>query len=526
MAQPTGYNTIFQGLGFPALAPETVLKNRMEKSNETFQKLINDQAQNLMPQDRGLFQSIAQIGNVLTQKGVRLDANEKRQFATMAKSNEYMRELQASDKWQEMDPQERAMATQDEIGRAALDMGDVGTFSTIATKTAQQRAAFKLNKAQQRSLDLGNDAKETSNEMAGLNLADAYNGKPGTFMLADEKGSFGFELGPDSARMVNGKVGRDGILRTDQGDAVEPGKYVTSGMYDTMYDNYTARIPKGTGLAKLARPATDLEKQTAFRQTLSTPWMRQQRDNYSAVKAQGRVAGAISETVDAMTAKGLDPNQLVGVAGDFTVGANRIFNGVKGTLGAFSTRVYDDKGQVVSEGVADGLKRYVDDITLPKGIHEGSIEASKYQAAVMQLVYTEANLNESGGRFSDQDIRNAMAGLGTSSGDLKAILGNLRQNFARRSQKITDAQKMARGIGHDPAFGFDDSRADTLLFGEDPGPILEQFNTDLGARQEAQVPESAQRERTQDSLSNPNIPNIDPRSAAGVAATKAKIHAL
>ncbi|MGH3055882.1 MAG: hypothetical protein ACRDL7_12990, partial [Gaiellaceae bacterium] len=132
---------------------DQVRRNRVQEENDTFQKLVGDQAQNLPRNDRGIFQAFANLGrqvnNVVSgNRPGQLTDDEKRKFSILARSNELIKQVQSTDDFKAAAPEEQAIMTQDAMARAAGELGDPQVQANIMLQNAKLRLSFKQANAQ------------------------------------------------------------------------------------------------------------------------------------------------------------------------------------------------------------------------------------------------------------------------------------------------------------------------------------------------------------------------------------------
>lgn len=482
MAQPQN-QSLFSELGFPELSTDEIIRNRTQEQQLLFQKLISDQAAAMPAVERGVFQSFANLGRALTQKNTaELTDKEKQQFAIMQKSNQNMQELHASPEWKELDDQEKALRSQEAIARAALELGDVGTFSTIALKTAEQRQKFKRDKAALDQLESSTESNRLSQTKSKLDISllqdkvrQSREGTHGVFAVPGENGyDFG---GPPT--LVTGKVGPDGVLRTVGGE--EYNAFITPEHFDTFADNREKQLSPSGRAGGGGKPL----KLNDF--SISASEFKAARDLKKDIQGQTLIMKEIGNVFKGSIEKGENPEALVGTAGGFVRLTDNIFRTARGVVAGFKPSMVvggtrNDDGSITGGRVVDGITGAVEEfgalIAVPPGIDEKSVEAQRYRSAVMQAVYVDARLAEPGARqLSDADIKNAMDRLGVNSGNPEAIFTVLLQNFRHRTDGLRNSIETYRGVaeGHLPGSA---DRVEQMMFGDNTSAMLDE-NEDI-----------------------------------------------
>ena len=137
-------DTLFGQLGLD-MDPEAIIKGRTQEAQALFDKNMKEASASLPPSQRGIFTAAAGLGRALGGKPVgELTDKEKQKLAVMDKSNTMLAELKSSPKWADMTPREQALSSQETIGRAAMELGDIQMGSQILLDSAGKRQAFKL----------------------------------------------------------------------------------------------------------------------------------------------------------------------------------------------------------------------------------------------------------------------------------------------------------------------------------------------------------------------------------------------
>jgi hypothetical protein len=462
---------LFGELGFPELTRDGLLKQRAATEQEKFRKLVSEDAASLPAGEQGIFRAFANLGRAVGGKPeAELTGKEKQQFAIMERSNVLMQELRKTSKFKLAKPQDRALMAQDSMAQAAMDNGDIDTFSQIALKTATQRQAFNRAEADLEKVGVdtsGVESRTKATEQETGILAHRFKiakqGGQGVFALPGPEG-FDFDTDPE---LVPGKLGEDGILRTTDGR--EFNSFIDADTFAKFQKNATdaKKPPGGAGKKPIDRFLTNISSK--------------ERSSARALKkdiaSQTAIIGTVGQVIGDALKRGESPEAVIGSAGGFIRLADNVFRAAKGTVAGFKPNFKNEADGTIISGIDGAVEIFGNEIGLPEGLEENAPEAAKYRSAIMQAVYVDARLAEPGARqLSDADIKNAMDRLGVNSGNPRAIFGTLLQNFDRRAEGTKTSIQTIRDVGE--ASGITADLAERTIFGEGTGAMIDS-NTQL-----------------------------------------------
>jgi hypothetical protein len=147
--------------------------------------------------------------------------------------------------------------------------------------------------------------------------------------------------------------------------------------------------------------------------------------------------------------------EMMGTGGKISAAGVRLVDNISAigrTVGKFIQLENADGEASEFDGSYSSAQSYVTDnkalfegIALPEGVVKDSIGATRYQAILVQLAYGKAQINEPGGRISDNDFKAAVkqiAGAATNPEALRQVLvGDMDRsvrNFKHRMSMLRD----------------------------------------------------------------------------------------
>jgi hypothetical protein len=465
MAQrPT--NSLFGQLGFPELSQEQVIHNRTREDIAVFNDLISKQAAALPANDRLVFSSFANLGrNILGKHVAELTDKEKQQFSVMQRANDVMKQQQESEEWKGLDSREKALRSQEAIAQAAMDMGDIDTFTQLSLQTATQRQAFRRADKELDKLDAdieGTEARTDStklqSDVMSFNFDRTKEGEQGSFAV--NEGAAGFDFSGDP-KLVTGKVDPvTGKLIGTNGQEYD--SFLTTKDFDMFADNLADDAKtRATG----GRSAT-----TSFLTNVGSAERKAARAAVEDIGVQTEIIESVGEVITALD--GLQgAEQVVGGAGTLVKGVDSLWRTFRGTAKNINL-VMNVGGVKNPDGTYTGgsNKSVFDQEFLEKNIPVDEAlgytaeQAAKYRSAIMQAVYIDARLAEPGARqLSDADIKNAMDRLGVRTNNPASMMKTLMQNMARRTSGVRRKIQTIGEIGE--AHGIKADHARNLIFG-------------------------------------------------------------
>lgn len=543
MDSPTNAASLGQ-FALPAAMRQQAEAEKVKQVNTEFQKTIATQAAYVHPNDRGIFNAFAQLGHAVGQavnKGTPLDPQDEVRLQIMEKSNAKIQELRQTEGWAQLEPGEKALRTQEAVARAALDAGDIQTFSQVSKQIQEQRSAQAkaAQLARKAGIDVENaeltrDGKRTANANAiteGVNKKLRGKKLRQEIKIAGEKheeraqGNTFFVQGEDGMyKPVTGKLMPDGSL---------------SGLDGQMY----AGALSGTEMEQLTesnKRLTDSEEEPARDDILSEPELKRLdafRKNIdkdervaeaNAVRDQLTIGVQIGEALIDSIEQGDSAEAIGGTAGSIAIFADNVSSAVKGVFGTM-TKSYQGvatelDGETLGYGER-GLSEYAErtgilDQFVPKTV----VNANKIKSNIVALSYAVARSNEEGGRFSDQDIQRVMTQIGANYSNPKALAGTLSQLLTNKSaQKMHNKARLGGidkmlglgGKGMRLVYGTEETQASDAALAGQFSEVMKKLGTagtpegDAAIRRDAVTPEQeATRESAQsliDGIGNESI---------------------
>ena len=463
---------IFGQLGLD-MDPDAIIKARTQEAQDKFDKTMQAQAANLKPADRGVFTAAAAFGRALGKKPVgQLTDQEKQKLAIIDMSNIKMKELQKTPEWEALSPRDKALKSQETIGRAAMEVGDIQTGSRILLDTATKRQSFALSDKELEKIGANIDdtkasteQKKVNTDVLTFNLDQAKIGETGTFSVPDEgSGKFNFGEQPE---IVTGKVGPDGVLRASNGREYD--KFLSNKDFDMFADNLSVDAKD--------RATSGTSATTKFLTNFSASERKGARMAAEDIGIQTEIIRSVGQVIK--DAGGLkEAEAVVGTAGGMVKAVDSMWRTLRGSVKNLDLMintggVLQDNGKYAGgENKRFDPKDYIPDEDIPSEFAGNAEQAAKYRSAIMQAVYIDARLAEPGARqLSDADIKNAMDRLGVRTNSPASIMQTLMQNMERRQQGVRRKIEMVGEIGE--AHGLKPEHARELVFGKNAGQHIQ-----------------------------------------------------
>lgn len=488
------------------MSREDIIRQRQKEETKVFNELITQQAANVAPAERAVFQSFANVGRMLSGKSDSfLTEDERKKFAMMEAANKRMREVQSSPDWAAKSPQERAMASKQALADSALEAGDVGTYTTIVSALAKEQAAAEKAAAELKALNARVDASESTTALNRVKTDNALtDAVDNSFVVPGPDGKYNYE-NPD-IRVGGFDRKRGGYVDTS-GNLFQKGALPIG--------DFT-KLQKERGLMLRDKNGELIGGKEGFDalMKLVPSAQRTQLKNMSGTAAKvGTVTSAVYGLMKNIIDNGQTPESILKTSGSILTFVDDLSSTVKGLTGAFETGErarFAGKINVGGDRANDGslvggtwmsieeyAQKFGDSIGLPKNVQLSAEDAALYKSNMMQLFYLSALTKEPGSRaLSDQDIKNAMESLGAQSGDPFVVATRLFDNAAMTYNDLFNAvdqvQVQAGEVGVPP------DRAVRLIFGlEDTAKAQKdmemlgqqmQFITSRTSRRQAAVP--------------------------------------
>lgn len=462
--------SLFGQLGFPQQSQGDLLKQRAEKEQRVFEELISERAAALPANDRRVFSAFANLGrNILGKPEAELTDEEKRKFQIMESTNKIMKAQQAAPEWKDLDPRERALRSQEAMAKAALEAGDMQTFSQLALDSANKRLSYKKAEKELENLEGQIGSRKVTDEYNETRTRLANSGSPGQFYAFD----------PDNPgaepTLVAGNVDPDtGELIGADGENY--GSYMTVNAYTERLQE--ARLAKAEGTGSVANSVG------VVRDMYSTGQIGTIRDSISNVKVTGNIVKTLSRGLQGQAKQGRDPETAIATPGrvvkaidNATRLANQAYKGVGSMINIGGKEV--DRGQFeggenLSVDALAERKEYKEKIRLPEGVKSDSQAAARHRSAVMQLVYLEARMREPGARqLSDADITRAMDTLGVNTNSLEGMMSTVMQSYKLGTTDVRSKINQIMTVADQAGLPYED--AAPLILGErDPLGTLDE----------------------------------------------------
>ena len=422
---------------------EELIKHKRQLQVEKFKENAADMALNMQPADRQTFQIFAQLGEAVSSKlqgGAKLSDDDEDAMKIIEASNKKMQALVGTPAFEKLTPIERSFQMHQIVADETVRGGDFETYSELVTDLFHKKMAHKQANLEQRKLELDVDAQEQTNEASAFDFANLQesiaSGQPAQMV-----------------KMVNGSPDLDAPVTVMQDPVTgklmdEDGKQLSFNEVmplDAALD--LAKAQDEIGGSKLDGFVT-LEKFVGVSEG-------------SKLRGQLTDVSASIETIDrAVTAfeGSIDPQTITGTQGGILNFANNLINTVQGTaknIRVFAQEDASGNGTGDSRSLVDAADDFISDEEVPAQFRGNSAAQIQYKSAVMQLLYSDARLEEPGARqLSDADIAAAKDRLGVSSGDPAAVLANLNSVMLKRLDKtlfhFDNIKGMARARGLRP----------------------------------------------------------------------------
>ena len=184
---------------------------------------------------------------------------------------------------------------------------------------------------------------------------------------------------------------------------------------------------------------------------------QQHRELLNSSDDMVRIAADMADAYDQAS----EPGQITGNVGGMNRLVNTIGRSLSGGLSVAKKITTSEGGETTLREISQSLS---DDI-VPEAVRGDANAASRYKAAIMQMVYADARLNEPGARqLSDADIENAMVRLGVDNNDPQAVVdvffGNMENRMDGLEIKFREIGSTMEAVGGNEALG--------LIYGGDP----------------------------------------------------------
>ena len=461
-----------------ALTRQELLDQKRKENLLKFQEQMADTAASLPGWQQPTFKVFHQLGAMLGPKlggadlrKPTLTPEEERQVSTLEKAQASIKELQDSDRWSEMDPFEQGYAVKKAVADAQFESGDVPGYIATITAAHKERMANRESALRVKGLERVDALEEAKTphalEAAAADYARFRKGQPSMFVKSGD-------LDIESPVLLHRQA--DGRVLDQEGNEVDMTEYV--GLEDALAitNAMTSRMnAQGTTTAPTVG---DLAKQIGTSAVSKEAQMLREVD--MTARTIERISGVLADAEN--------PELAVGMQGSLISGAADIVKLVTGT-GKAAQMVFggvDEEGKGVGKGVNpfsdDYVDKYIPDSWLPEELNERkygvlgglSDEAKRYKAAMMQLVFANARIQEPGGRqLSDQDIERSAAMLGGDSGDPRTMLTILAENAIDNLDSTRGV--FERRAGQAAAYNLDPSSTLSRLYGttgeEKLGPL-------------------------------------------------------
>lgn len=467
--------TLLSSLGFPTISKDEALRNRQLEQTLIFNKLISEQAANVAPVERGVFNAFANMSRALSGRGnAELDEATLQKYAIMEKANEKLRTLQTTDEFQKADPSTRSRMSKKALADSALEAGDVMTYTELSTKIfeeelAGRKAQLEMDKLKAQT-GASNAAADASRARTASTAQDMYDD---AYIMLNPDGTM--DMSDSPTIKFGGLDPNTGMFQFTDGTSSPPQGVVPKDMWlrlKELRSKETAASIRAGGDGSGA--LSNLKK------VVGTSEMGKYRQSAAGAAGIARLSTEVFNQFQQFLGKGGDVESIVGTSGSVLGFVGNLASTVKGLTSSFAGTLQRG-GQINVDGTrnADGtynggewktLQQYAEEnknlIALPASIEEDSIEAQKYRSSMMELFYASALALEPGSRaLSDQDIKNQIESLGGASGNPISIVEGLLRNSRQKYASLETSRAQMASVGSDPLIGLNKATIDRVVFG-------------------------------------------------------------
>lgn len=425
--QQQGFGSFGSFLGLPKGVDTRgeMLRNKKLQEMNKFKEEMARSAQNVAPEHRQVYEQFAQLGNIMGQKigggETQLTEEEGVAIDTMEAANKRFAQLQSEEGFAEKDPMEQGFARQRILYEELIGRGEVDNAMQVAQGMFTQQNQYRQAKAATDNLeqdtaqgdrDAQRDEAAFKADMTLLNegrpvaVAEMVNGRPNLSQLT-------------SVQMLP-----DGTYVDGNGDSVVPGK-------DFMLQSDALNWGKLYADQAAATADDAFTRESVVKET-GIKGMEGLRKGLVDVKAMEGIVDEVANVYKMVQ----NPADVVGSTGGMNRAVSnltRFVTGGAGVVGAYAEVGEDGKVSGEFSNLDDLAVKYVPLNLIPESIRDNARAASRYRAAIMQMVYVDARLEEPGARqLSDADIKNAMDRLGVNENDAVGVAQTFGASLDRR----------------------------------------------------------------------------------------------
>lgn len=439
---------MFEGIGLTPLSEEEILAQRSQEMQARQAEFLKQQLQGVDPTTAAGMRTGNLFGQLLARKfggGPKLTAKEQAQIDVKEAARQRVDALRTKPEWAKATPDEQSAMMLEAHAQAAADAGMID----VATQAAQQAATIRRAARQARvnieSMEANTERTKQATEIAGEKRLRDKAGEFGSFIVTGPKGTY--DWNPARAQRVQGRVTPEGMLIDNQGNVHD--SFLAEDEYmevaETIADQTDGDPSAWAGL-------NDNQRLTQFRQMAGgTSGMKEKKEKLRAVRTQMAITERVGQLLDAMEAKGENPNVILDGSGRIVSFTSNLKNTVQSLGDAFYVPIRNAEGKLMhsGKGTADSLMEAVgfdeEGIRIPEGLTANA--ASEYRSAVVQLAYAVARANEPGARqLSDTDFRNALQEIGAESADAEKFQSVIRSNLYRKLALIKNDRQHVLAI--------------------------------------------------------------------------------
>ena len=466
--------------GLPDAMRKQAVQNKVKQENAEFQQTLQKSAAHIHPNDRAIFNAVANLGRQVAQKiagGTELDPQDIIRVRTVENANKEIQSLRETEEWATLDSGEQSLRTMEAYARAALDQGDVQTFAQISENINNQRTARAkakklaikagidtdnatieqgLKRKRGRNLDLDAQKKRNDIKIGDAKLEDRQ--RNNTFFVPGQDGVY---------KPIAGRIGDDGTLVGIDGE-----RYVGA-LTSTELDQYTKSLDRLDVAEddKKAMGDVDLVKRTNSFNSLVG--VKNKADQFKAARDQVRIGSQVLNALKETVQDGNVAESISGTGGGIGLFADNVRSAVKGVTstlkgGYNGVRLVNSDNETIGMGERDFAKFAEDSGVLDNLVNrlapEDVEKAAEIKSNVIALSYAVARTNEEGGRFSDQDISRVMTQIGANYNNPESLRRTMTQlltnklsgvrNDMERIKNIDDRFQLD-GIGFEAVYGPD-----------------------------------------------------------------------